>query len=230
MHNRSRFILAFAVIVAFGAATAQAEWYDGFESYPVGGGLHGLGGWAGWNNDPAADALVSDLYAFTGTQSVAVSGATDIVQQFSGYSTGLWNLVSWMYMPTDFTGQTYYILLNTYAPNGAQNWSVQVSFSNGQVLNEGAAGGSLPWVLGQWVELRLEIDLINNIQTFYYNGTVLFVDSWTEGMSGGGALNIGALDLYANSASPVYYDEFSLTQGGVATETKTWSQVKGLFE
>jgi len=229
MSNRSRILITLTAIIALGAATAQADWYDGFESYPVGGGLHGLGGWRGWNGDPAGDALVTDLYAYSGTQSVAVSGATDIVQAFSGYSSGLWNLIAWMYMPADFTGETYFIALNTYSPNGTQNWSVQVHFTNGQVISD-TGSETLPWILGQWVELRLEIDLVNNLQTFYYNNTFLYQASWTEGVSGGGALNIACIDLFANSASPVYYDEMSLSQGGVATQAKTWSDVKGLFK
>jgi hypothetical protein len=40
---------------------------------------------------------------------------------------------------------------------------------------------------------------------------MLYQDTWTGHISGGGAVNIGAVDLFANSASPVYYDDFFLT-------------------
>ena len=228
MKTRSRFIIALVALVALGPIAAQAQWYDGFEGYPVGGGLHGLGGWAGWNADPIFDAIISDFYAYNGSNSVAITGNADIVQQFSGYDSGAWEFVAWMFIPTDFTGQTYFIVLNTYTPNGDMNWSVEVNFTNGQITGFNDIG-SLPYVVGEWAELRLEIDLVANVQTFYYNGDFLYTASWTEGASGGGALDIGALDLFANGASPVYYDDISLSQGGVATEAKSLSAVKSLF-
>ena len=63
---------------------------------------------------------------------------------------------------------------------------------------------------GQWVEIRVEIDLTANTQAVYYNNQLLFQDTWTDHVSGGGSLNIAAVDLFANSASTVYYDDLSL--------------------
>jgi len=58
--------------------------------------------------------------------------------------------------------------------------------------------------------LPVEIDLDADWQEFYYNGQLLTAKSWTDGVSGDGALNIGAVDLFANGASSVYYDDMSL--------------------
>lgn len=228
MHTRSRFVLSLCAILCLGVATASADWYDGFETYPAGGGLHGMGGWAGWNGDPAADAIVTDLFAFVGSQSVAIAGGADIVQAFSGYTAGVWILSAWMFIPTDFDGETYFIVLNTYEPNGAQNWSVQTHFTAGTIISD-TGGETIPYVSGEWAELRLEIDLGANVQTFYYNGNMFYQASWTEGVSGGGALNIGCVDLYANGATEVYYDEMRLEPAAVAVEQKSFSQVKSLF-
>jgi hypothetical protein len=74
------------------------------------------------------------------------------------------------------------------------------------------AGASLPLITDQWVELRLEIDLEGDNQAFYYDNQFLYQGSWAEGVSGGGILNIGAVDLFANGASSVYYDDLSLVQ------------------
>jgi hypothetical protein len=57
-----------------------------------------------------------------------------------------------------------------------------------------------------------KIDLDNDIQTFYYNDDLLYQDSWTDHVSGNGLLNIGAVDLFANNASSVYYDDLSLVE------------------
>ena len=209
--------------------TAQADWADDFEAYEVGSGLAGQGGWEGWNADPGADAFVSDLYAHGGTNSAEIVPASDIVHQYSDYTTGIWEYVAWMYIPGNFTGMTYFIMLNTYVPDGTNNWSVQVSFSNGVVSAEGSVPATLPWILGEWVELKVMIDLDADTQVFYYGGDMLYESSWTDGVSGGGVLDIGAVDLFGNGASPVYYDDMSLQPAGVAIESASWSEIKGMY-
>jgi uncharacterized repeat protein (TIGR01451 family) len=59
--------------------------------------------------------------------------------------------------------------------------------------------------------LRVEIDLDNDSQSFYYGGQLLYSGSWTDEVSGGGSLNIDTIDLFANGASPVYYDDIGLS-------------------
>jgi len=210
--------------------TAQADWADDFEAYEVGSGLHGQGGWEGWNADPAFDAFVSDLYAHGGTNSAEIQPATDIVHEYSGYTTGIWEYVAWMYIPDNYSGETSFIMLNTYVVNGTNNWSLEVYFSGGTVTapyTDPAA--ALPMITDQWVELKVMIDLDNDIQTFYYGGDMLYEASWTDGATGGGALNIGAVDLWGNNASPVYYDDMSLQPAGVAVEQTSWSEIKGMY-
>lgn len=130
------------------------------------------------------------------------------------------------------TGSTYFILLNTYAyPAGPYNWSVQVEFSiaNGIRGNFGTptiGHNVVPLVTDAWAEIQVLVDLDANWCQFYYNGVLLDEPnlpddpalgggySWTGGVFGGGAgaLNIGAVDLYANTASSCYYDDISLDQ------------------
>ncbi len=211
--------------------TASADWSENFDSYALGSGLHGQGGWHGWDGSSAYNAYVTDLYSHSAPHSAAVSGATDIVQEFQNYTAGVWLFTTWQYIPTGFSGISYFILLNTYNDFGPYNWSTQVSFNaiTGMVFSE-PQSASLPLIRGQWVEIRVVIDLDQNLQTCFYGGQMLYQKSWTEGMSGGGALNIGALDLYANSASPIYYDDLSLRQDiPTATETLTWGRLKQSF-
>lgn len=194
-------------------AGAVANWSDTFDAYAAGSSMHGQGGWKGWYNDPAATGYVSDMYAVSSPNSVQIVSTSDLVHEYSGYTSGQWVYTAWQYLPTDYSGSTYFILLNTYNDAGSGlNWSVQVRFDSsiGMVESE-AETAQLPLILGQWVEIRDEIDLDANTQSIYYGGQLLTTKSWTEGMSGGGALNIGAVDLYGNSASPVYYDNISLT-------------------
>ena len=189
-----------------------AEWVEDFDSYADGSQMHGQGDWKGWDNNPAGGALVTSAFSLSSPHSVEIVGATDLVHEFSGFTTGQWVLTAWNYVPSGTTnGPTYFIVLNTYADGGPNNWSTQVSFDDvaGVVLSD-FDGETLALVTDTWVEIRLEIDLDANNQDFYYNGSLLHSKSWTEGVTGGGVLNIAALNLFANSASSIYYDDLSL--------------------
>jgi hypothetical protein len=186
-------------------------WSDNFDSYATGSQMHGQGGWKGWDNSPAAGALTSAAQAASAPNSVDILGGSDLVHEYSGYTSGQWIYTAWQFVPADFAGTSYFIMLNTYADFGTNNWSTQVNFDSGSnlVTNDGD-GSTLPLIKDQWVEIRVEIDLDADVQTFYYGGQMLYQSSWVNGLSGGGAVNIGAVDLYANNASSVYYDNVSL--------------------
>lgn len=171
------------------AGAAGVSWSENFDSYEVGSSMHGQGGWKGWANDPAATAYVTDVQSHSPSNSVAIELASDLVHEYAGYTSGEWIYTAWQFIPNDFSGLTYFLLLNQYDDGGANNnWSTQVSFDSatGIVLNEGAAGGQLPLIKGQWVEIRVVINLDTDTQTFFYGDDTLFTGSWTEGMSGGG--------------------------------------------
>ena len=226
MFKRSLIIVSALAVLAFLPVAAQADWMDGFEDYEAGSEIIGQGGWDGWLGDPNAGGDVSDAYAHTGVHSLGVASTSDIVHTYEGYNSGQWIYTAWLYMLPNYTGETYFILLNTYI--ASQNWSVTVRFLDGNIISD-FDGASLPWILDEWVELRVEIDLDADSQTFYYGGDFLYTKSWTDGVSGGGALNIEAVDLFGNGARTVYYDDLSLMPAVVATETKSWSEIKSLY-
>jgi len=189
-----------------------AQWYDNFDSYATGSSLHGQGGWKGWANSAAATAYASNLYAVSPPNSVEVVSTSDLVHEYSGYTSGQWIYSAMQYIPENYSGSQYFILLNSYDDGGAtNNWSVQVRFDSSiNMVESEYETAQLPLIKGRWVELRNEIDLDANTMSFYYDDQLLSTKSWTEGVSGGGALNIAAVDLYGNSASPVYYDNMWL--------------------
>ncbi|MCL4263628.1 MAG: S8 family serine peptidase, partial [Anaerolineae bacterium] len=195
-----------------GESNLQGLWSDNFDSYPTGQDLHGVGGWKGWDNNPAFTAFTTAAQARSAPNSVDIVGNADLVQEYTGVTTGQWTYTAWQYVPSSMTGLSYFIMLNTYVDGGPNNWSVQVNFNAATdvVTNDGASGGTLPLVEDQWVELRLEIDLDADTQDFYYDNQLLYSGTWTGEVSGGGALNIGAVDLFANAATSVYYDDMSL--------------------
>lgn len=188
-------------------------WNDGFDSLPSGAPLVGVNGWKGWDNQSASGAFSSGVQKHGGSNSVAIAGNSDFVHAYTGCTTGTWVYTAWQFVPTDFSGTQYFILLNTYNDNGPYNWSVQVSFDAAQnkVISD-FDGANLPLVKGQWKEIRVEINLTTDVQTFYYGGIKLYQKSWSAGLESGGARAIAGVDLFANGASPVYYDDIALTQ------------------
>jgi subtilisin family serine protease len=198
---------------------SSASFSENFDSYVTGSNVHGQGGWKGWANDSAAAATVVDTQSVSTPNSIEIVTTSDLVHEFSGYTSGAWTITAKQFVPADFTGQSYFIFQNVYSDidTSVISWSTQVIFDGaaGTVANEatGADQGSTPMVTGQWVDLRLDVDLDADMQTFSYNGTVVFSGSWTgqypdQGVPG--ILNIGAIDLFANGASAVYYDDIQI--------------------
>lgn len=207
-----RHIGAIVVVAALCAAPTLADWSDNFDSYDTGSSMHGQGGWAGWQGDATWTAYTTDTLALSAPNSVDINGDADLVRPYIGYTSGQWTYKAMQYIPDDFTGESYFILLNTYDLfTSTFNWSVQVSFDAATELVESESeGATLPLITGQWVEIRADIDLDADNVTLYYDGQLLSSKSWTDGLSGSGALNIGAVDLFANGASTIYYDDIAL--------------------
>ncbi|MBU0498076.1 MAG: hypothetical protein KKC68_09355, partial [Candidatus Thermoplasmatota archaeon] len=198
--------------------TLDIVWEDNFDSYASGTSLHGVGGWEGWDNDPQWTGYVTDNYANSLPNSVDIADNTDLVQRFSGVNAGTYNFSCYQYIPSDMVGATYFILLNHYDV-GDYSWSTQVQFNSadGTVISEPEME-TLFIEFDEWIEIRVEIDFEADVQKFYYDGTLLVEKSWIDGVSGGGAKNLGALDLYANGASNVYYDDFVLEGAGTTPQ------------
>jgi hypothetical protein len=163
--------------------------------------------------------------------SLEILPTSDVVAVLSGATSGLWTVSGWCYIPCNAVGLQYWIILNTY-PGTPFNWSVQVLFNSdlGMVVDEGASGNMTPIVCDQWIEVRSEINLDTNSQSFYYNGLALYSGTWTEHVSGGGALQIGCLDLYSNAGSSIYWDDITIEGPSVIPNERTsWGKVKSLY-
>ncbi|HEY5914025.1 MAG TPA: LamG domain-containing protein [Verrucomicrobiae bacterium] len=191
------------------AGTADAQWSENFDTYAAGSQVAGQGEWQGWDGAAAAGALVSSAQAFSSPRSIAITGGSDLVHRYSGYTSGRWVFSTRQYIPSSLTsGTSYFILLNTYNNGGPYNWSIQTAFdlSAGTLLEEQGTSQVRPIVRNQWVELKYYIDLTANTVSCYYNGAFFSSHRWQNA----GANAIGAVDLFANNVGPVYYDDISL--------------------
>jgi len=219
---------ASAVVSAKQATRAAPQqvrsWGDNFDSYTNGQLLDGTpddGGWKGWDNVPSAAGIVTNVQSRSAPNSDQIWSLSDNVHEYSGYTAGQWVYTAYQYIPQNFSGISYFILLSDYTDGAGQNnkWALQMHFDSDLMLVESEFDAiDLPLVEGQWVQIRVEIDLTNDNMNVFYNNELLVSKAWTAGPNnlGDGVLAISAVDLFANSASPVYYDDISLVPQGTA--------------
>jgi hypothetical protein len=194
----------------------MVDWEDNFDSYDLLQFLDGDpedGGWAGWTDDPAYGSYVVDDQARSAPHSIEITELSDTVHLFDE-TEGEWIFTAWQYIPSDLLGETAFIMLNNYShDSGGISWSTQITFDSatGQAESE-FDGAMLPIIFDEWVEIRVEIDLVADLQDIYYGGTLLTSKGWSTGVSGAGDVSIDCVDLFANGASPVYYDDLSLIE------------------
>lgn len=207
-----RIVAALAcALAACGLASAQI-WSDNFDSYAAGSNLHGQGGWLGWYGDPGAGALVSNAQSLSAPNSAAIGAGSDLVHEYTGANSGVWTYTANLYMPSGRTGITYFIMLNTYSNDGDPNnedWSIQLPMTAAGVVTDDMRTETPRTLnLNAWNEIRVVADLTANSVNTYINNQLLSTGTWTT--SGSSALNIAAVDLFANNSSNVFYDNLSL--------------------
>ena len=179
-----------------------------FDAYEAGTDLHGVDGWKGWDNTAGAGAPVSDTVALSGTNSVEIVGSADLVHEFD-IAGGVIEFSAMQYIPSGTSGTSYFILLNSYDDGANQDWSVQTLFNldAGTVSSYYVEGSEAEIVFDEWVSMDLVIDLDNNTVVEYYNGVELASHQWDDNEHG----TLGAIDLYGNGASSVYYDDITIS-------------------
>lgn len=231
---------ASAVLVAGLALTplANAQFFDGFETYANNSAIEGQGGWHNWDtcaNGNRADNTVTQAQAFAGSQSLRLVGSndpscslcSDTVHDLNGpYTSGQWTLSVQTYIPSSFVGQAYIIGLNEYNDcGGPYNWSMQMHFESqtgmlevdhfGPNSNTTTINGDQPIIFDQWIEVKAEIDLDLDSAVFLYNCVPMFSYTWSEGISGGGTPTFDTLDLFPGTTdtTEVFLDDISMTAG-----------------
>jgi len=197
-------LLMLVILLGVAGSGWASEFADDFESYTAGAGVHGQGGWKGWKNSAEADALISNLYASSGRQSVEIARDSDLVHEFD-LSGGKWVVTAMQYVPTGSYGVSYFILLATYNDDGPNTWSVQTEYDleAGTILPWNDSGSGTRIVYDRWVQIKVVVDLATNTYEEYYDGTLIASGVWDASESG----TVAAVELFANAAASVYYDD-----------------------
>jgi len=196
--------LVFLAITSICSVASAGVFSEDFESYAAGSALHGQGGWKGWDNTASAGAPTSGSYAVSGSNSVEIVSAADLVHEFD-ITGGRWEFSIMQYIPSGTTGTSWFILLNTYSDGGSNDWSVQTQFNlgNGAITTQYDGSAAADIVYDQWVEIKCVIDLDDNTVDEYYNGVFFSTHQWDGDLHN----TLQAIDLFGNSASSIYYDD-----------------------
>lgn len=185
---------------------------DDFESYTSGQILDNVGGWRGWNNDSSYAGVVSDAQAYSGSNSLLITGLTSAIHPFSGITSGLWEMSAWQYIPDASVKDNYFIVLNKYADNTSGNkYAIQTQFdySSNFVKDSFRIENPVSIITNEWVKISNIIDLDLNTLSSYYNDSLISSGTFTRNY--GDPLEIATLDLFTNGGI-AYYDNINLTQ------------------
>lgn len=116
-------------------------------------------------------------------------------------------------------GDPYFIMLSEYTDGAGDDnkWALQLRFdSDLNVVESEYDNKSLPLITNEWVEIRINIDLTFDWLEIYYDDDLLIQKEWSAGPDnqGEGIVNISAVNLFSDSTTSVYFDDFSLEEVG----------------
>nr|NQU91103.1 T9SS type A sorting domain-containing protein [Bacteroidota bacterium] len=196
--------LLMALLLVFPSMVVLSQTCEDFDDLNVGGYVaEQLGGnWTTWSGTPgtAEDALVSDLYSISPSNSILVEGTTDLVQLITGANiiSGKWSYSLNIYVPNGTTG--YFNLQKDVVPG--TEWGFQVMFEDDMtmVVDGGAAGAAIiPYLYDTWYLCELIVDIDSDWCEFYVDGTLELGYQWTLGTFGtAGANTLAGSNIYAN--------------------------------
>ncbi len=198
---------------------------DDFESYTVGEYLAVQSAdWTTWTNAPggAEDALISDVQALNGNNSVVVEGSSDLVLIMNDYTSGVYSMELNLFVPTGYCG--YWNLQKTSTPG--QEWGFQIMFDVTGIASADAgatAALTFPFSFDTWINMELIVDLDADWCKIWVDGVMLYEYQWTLGCFGTpGLLSFGGMNLYAWASggnNPLcYFDDIELKE--ITSETR----------
>jgi len=255
MKNHYLLLLLFIPFLSFSQTIVYSQDFESFNSNEL---LEPqsteINGW--WGD--FTSSYVSTQFSNSGTNSAvfwtnanlgASNATSDAVLEFSDITSGMYELNFYVYQPSSTTNDPispaggYYNLLQQYdAVAGTATWAMEMYFMDqsqmdvlgytGLLVAGGGVNITFNTIYDQWVEVKHEINLDDDIISVYYDGNLLNTWQYSLQASGGiGVAELAAIDLYAACApqnisavcSPeTYFDDFALISYPVnINETKS---------
>ncbi len=188
------------------------EFMDDFEAYSVGDYIADVNSdWTTWSNAPGGseDGMISDTYAYSGTQSLHLVLNSDQVLPFGENTEGVFEVGLMIYVPTGYCG--YFNLLHQLDDYGVANeWGLEVYFHDtGDVeINAGGTGSATTtYALDTWVSCKAIVDLDADQAEFYIDETLIHSWQWSLQASGTAGVNmLSAMNIWGGGdGTPEFY-------------------------
>jgi len=143
----------------------------------------------------------------------------DLVLIMNDYTTGVYSYDMKMYVPDGYCG--YFNLQKTSTPG--EEWAFQIYYqTNGDAVADAGAAAALTHSFNhdEWFDIKVIVDLDNDLATYYFNGDAMITYQWTLGTFGtAGLLQFGGVNIFggANSTQPTdvpmfYFDDVVLSE------------------
>ncbi len=214
-------LLLFTTLITFvlGVSAQTTVFEDDFESYTVGDGIATqTDDWETWSGGSGGseDAVISDDYANSGTNSMLVEESNDIVYQLGGETSGAYKIDFWYYMEDGYGG--YYNFQHTFGAD----WAFAVFFNDDGTgyLEVGGETYDLTYPQDQWFKIENIIDLDEDQATLYVDGVEVHTWQYSLLESENTTVDTPTLDVVnffaaaEDPATPKYYvDDFSYLEG-----------------
>jgi hypothetical protein len=236
--------------------TVPYHFFDDFEAYTAGTQLTVQNSidWTTWSGTPGTgeDPIVSDAFAFSGSNSVLIVQNNDLVKTFGELTSGAWEMSFQVYIPNGLAG--YFNTLSGFTPNPFE-WGMECYFDvggGGRLLAGSATAVTFAYAYDTWQEAKVIVDLDNDWAQFYFDGAMVHEWQWTLGASGGGSnLQLDGNDFFGATANDQmffddyniemvtpreFFDDFEAYTAGTAltvqnpTDWTTWSGTPGTGE
>ncbi|OQX73346.1 MAG: hypothetical protein B6D61_12640 [Bacteroidetes bacterium 4484_249] len=177
--------------------------------------------WTTWSNAPCGDEdpFITTVEAYSGANSFVVEGINDLVKLIDNYTTGLYKISFYMYVPTGFLG--YFNTIQNF--NGTNSeWGMQVFFNDdgtGSIDGGGQSAATFNFQNDTWLYNEVIVDLNNDWAEYILDGSSIHSWVWSIGAMGqGNLIQLGASNFYAwdgstTKGTPKFYiDDYKLEE------------------
>jgi hypothetical protein len=172
----------------FEIAEVREGFFDDFEDYTAGTQLVAQNStdWTTWSNSPgsAEDPFVSNAQAYSGSNSVNITGTNDLVYPIPDLTEGEYTISFYLYVPTG--ADAYFNTLQDFAGASSQ-WGMQVYFGEGgagagSVDAGAAAAATFTFSYDTWIYNEVVVDLNSDFAAYFIDGTPIVSWVWSTGI------------------------------------------------
>jgi|GEM_PF-1121786 hypothetical protein len=242
-------LLTTLITFVLGVSAQTTIFEDDFEDYTPGTGLvEQSDDWETWSGGSGGseDAVVSDDYAMSGSNSVLVTDANDVIYPLGQKTSGVYNIKFAYYLEDGYGG--YYNFQHTFG----SEWAFAV-YLNDDGTGYLAAGGEqidLTYPQDEWFHIENHINLDEDEATLMINGEEIHTWQYSLLESEDNTVDNPMLDVVnffsaaEDPATPKYYfDDFAYLEGelvfgdgfeppytlgeGVADQSDNWTTWSG---